>query len=550
LVDLEINQLTALGAKPADDDVFPLDDITALPLGTRKVRFDELGFLELTGGTMTGAITMGTNFIDFQEISPTPANPAAEVARLYSIDINAQTQLAFLNSGGIESIIQRSSARVVAANDATAQSLAMADQVTTGAADEVEINSAFGNIIGGGDLKITDGTFTIAASVLNSTVSLMSGQGYGSIVFPANATNLGATLSITGSKSQVSIKDFTIDGNRANQTSGNGRGIQSGGSGTIFDFHDLQIKETFGPAIYVARGVTADVDVISYGNLLTGIGETGIHYQTFDRAISALNIINDPAQETTNADGITYRTVKDGVIGLSVIEMGATNVLGAFGVSITQTSENIAACGLAFRNNDDDAFVVNSSTVVAASAITVIGGTGPSVTTSSAGNFVAYGTVVAKDITGAGILSSVNSRDNVFTGVIVENASLDGIQISSVNPDLSRRVVVSGFISGNNTDFGFDVAGDVEDYIITEDNVISVVVLSLKRKSSLASMLKSPSPVPIRSHDANCAFVNLAVPAAAGVAPKSICPPEFASVIIALVPSWWKWVLAVKGRLP
>jgi len=62
-MSLEINQLGALGAKPAAADVFALDDITA-PITTKKVRFDELGFLELTGGTMTGDLDMGEQDIN------------------------------------------------------------------------------------------------------------------------------------------------------------------------------------------------------------------------------------------------------------------------------------------------------------------------------------------------------------------------------------------------------------------------------------------------------------------------------------------------------
>jgi len=62
-LSLEINQLGALGAKPADADVFAIDDIT-VPITTKKVRFDELGFLELSGGTMTGTLDMGAQDID------------------------------------------------------------------------------------------------------------------------------------------------------------------------------------------------------------------------------------------------------------------------------------------------------------------------------------------------------------------------------------------------------------------------------------------------------------------------------------------------------
>jgi len=58
LANLEINQLDALSAKPADADVFALDDIDAAPIKTKKVRYDELGFLELSGGTMTGTLTL------------------------------------------------------------------------------------------------------------------------------------------------------------------------------------------------------------------------------------------------------------------------------------------------------------------------------------------------------------------------------------------------------------------------------------------------------------------------------------------------------------
>ncbi len=122
----------------------------------------------------------------------------------------------------------------VAASNADPRSKLRADYVCDGTADNVEIQAAIDSLPSvGGKVVLSEGTFTLAAKVLIDSLTTLEGQGVEiTITTLANSVNDDVLQSrnfstLTGTDSsggehRVQLRDFTIDGNSANQTAGYG----------------------------------------------------------------------------------------------------------------------------------------------------------------------------------------------------------------------------------------------------------------------------------------------------------------------------------------
>ena len=119
----------------------------------------------------------------------------------------------------------RGAAKVVASAAASDLRKAQADYVCDGVADDVQINAAIAALpAGGGKVVLSEGTFNIAASIALVSNLVLQGQGIGvtvlNLVAAANVSVLSAS-----SKSNLALADLTVDGNKANQTSGTNNAI-------------------------------------------------------------------------------------------------------------------------------------------------------------------------------------------------------------------------------------------------------------------------------------------------------------------------------------
>jgi len=95
-----------------------------------------------------------------------------------------------------------------------------------GTADQTEINEALSNLpSGGGIVRIKKGTYNLTGvvEILKSNV-ILEGEGTATLLRVANSANLGDVVRIgnggTVSYTNITVRDFMIDGNQANQTSG------------------------------------------------------------------------------------------------------------------------------------------------------------------------------------------------------------------------------------------------------------------------------------------------------------------------------------------
>lgn len=124
---------------------------------------------------------------------------------------------------------QRGSALVVAASNASPASKAGADYVCDGTNDEIEINNAISELTGGGEVKLTEGTFLPNASIILNDNIHFAGSGNTVIKWPDGRDGFTNIISAEGTESvnkqNIQIKNLTIDGNKANQDFGSQGGI-------------------------------------------------------------------------------------------------------------------------------------------------------------------------------------------------------------------------------------------------------------------------------------------------------------------------------------
>jgi parallel beta-helix repeat protein len=124
---------------------------------------------------------------------------------------------------------------LIAASDSSAQIQAKADYVCDGADDQIEIQAAINALpASGGHIHLSQGRFYIRDTIhLYQYVTLTGtgpGEYYGgttgdTVIYLANGTNRNAIDYVkkpTGRRSSIRLANFTVDGNKSNQTQGHG----------------------------------------------------------------------------------------------------------------------------------------------------------------------------------------------------------------------------------------------------------------------------------------------------------------------------------------
>ena len=111
---------------------------------------------------------------------------------------------------------------LVSASDAGDRS--RADFVCDGVDDNIEIQAAIDTLpTGGGKIVLSEGTFTIAATIVPTNNLVLEGMGESTTIIAANNLddNIIGTLA-AGNLSNARFRSFRIDGNRNNNASGSG----------------------------------------------------------------------------------------------------------------------------------------------------------------------------------------------------------------------------------------------------------------------------------------------------------------------------------------
>ncbi len=108
----------------------------------------------------------------------------------------------------------------VAASDASNASKGRADYQCDGTADEVEINAAIAALSSDGTVMLSEGTFSIAATITVTDKCSLRGQGPDATTIQVAAATQINGITLASSAGDLVIANLTVDGNKDNQTDG------------------------------------------------------------------------------------------------------------------------------------------------------------------------------------------------------------------------------------------------------------------------------------------------------------------------------------------
>jgi parallel beta-helix repeat protein len=305
--------------------------------------------------------------------------------------------------------------KIVAASNSSQAVKDAADYVASGTADQNTINAAL-TAAAGGKVYLTEGTYTINGSISVPNNTTLAGAGAGTVVTIPNNLNTSTNaivISDTATGANVTIQDFRLEGNSANQTSGYYPGIYIEGTGTskltgikitgmfindwqdgIFMYADADsiisnnyFKDNYYNGIYISAYNTSSPDtsyVVITNNIIESGADTGIQVEgVLQATISNNNISNLPdgillyssnttvtGNTMTNVSiaGIYIRSANNTITGNIVTESGGSTdnngiTLASSGNSnlisgnkITDTAHTVTnyAINIAHANADDN----------------------------------------------------------------------------------------------------------------------------------------------------------------------------------------------------
>ena len=424
---------------------------------------DETGSGLLTfNNTPTITTPLFDSFTDFTEIA-SPASPAANTARLHAGDNNGSTQILFEDSAGTDTVIQRGATEVVAANNADAKTKAMADRICNGTNDEVEIQAAIDAVTTvGGTVLLSDGIFTLFATVNPKANVHLKGSGFGTILIPdAATTNFEMLLISTASWTNIIISDMQINGDRVNHAAeSNFRCIRTSVAGNRIILRDLYCHDMLGTGIQL-NAVTqfeiqncivndCTVDGITcganchfgsiYGNTLLDNEDSGIVVsgtaQNSDITISNNTVRNDAGVSV--GFGI-FSSADRTVITSNLVEgtgTGAANI----GIGVQDVPASILPNDVIISNN-----IVKSP---AGDGITIAN----NVTTPI---LITGNTVTDAGVKGINVIANANDKTRVIiSNNIVHDGAAEGIICQVLGAGNLDNVLITGNISGDTRSAG------------------------------------------------------------------------------------------------
>lgn len=314
-----------------------------------------------------------------------------------------------------------------------------------GTADQTEINEAISNLpSGGGIVRIKKGTYNLTGvvEILKSNV-ILEGEGVATLLRVANSANLGDVVRIGNggsvSYTNITVRDFMIDGNQANQTSGANSPLVLWGTAS-YKHSKLTIENLWltGAKQDCLKVIAIEDSVIKncyiYSNTGTAIGLfTSSQYNTIVGNVLASNSygIYDNA---CNYNTITGNVIRNNGYGFYVNsgwrEVFTGNMVFTstnYGVYLVG-AQRVAVTGNHFYGDSWSIVVGNSSNATKYNVIT--GNTITYPTSQGIALYYGSGTTVSNVISGNHIFGAGGhgiylyaSSFNTITGNAIDNAS-------------------------------------------------------------------------------------------------------------------------------
>jgi len=189
----------------------------------------------------------------------------------------------------------RTATYVVAASDAPAHVKAQADYVCDGTADDVQIQAAIDALpADGGKVVLSEGNFLGGKVTLDNYVTI-EGQGEGTIYKLADATN--DFIFTASTKTGVKLLNFTVDGNKANQTTYSAGIYLSGCNRCLVD---LYVHDVYGSGV--------NFDNITINSEVRGTIADCTHNNIIIATLSAENIVRITRSSGSSESGLSFYT--------------------------------------------------------------------------------------------------------------------------------------------------------------------------------------------------------------------------------------------------
>ena len=395
----------------------------------------------------------------------TSTRPAAPSTGMLYFDTTTNQMLQYNGSKWLSD--RNSSTKIVAANNSSQALKDSADYVASGAGDQAIINTAL-TAASGGSVYLAEGTYIVNAPITVPNNTTLSGSGAGTVITIPNALNGSfniITNNDTTTGTHITIHDLLIDGNKANQTAGTGKGIYliGMGGGTGSSARDgAEIRNTYiknlinGIAISV---VNSNNNIIS-GNSVVGNPNLGIYLNnSSNNIISANNVQGNNfgiyVGTSSNNNSVTGNTSQGNSYGIYIYSSSANVVTGNtaqgnsnYGILLDMSADNNNVSGNNVQGNTNYGIgIYGSSNSITGNKLYDNGGAG----TNNAIylNTATNNTIVGNDITDSSCTGScfaINISDAASTGNLLSANRLSSPETLN---DLASNTNYNGQTNGN-----------------------------------------------------------------------------------------------------
>ncbi len=247
----------------------------------------------------------------------------------------------------------------------------------------------------GGTVYLMEGTYIIDGAITPAAKTRLVGAGPGTVITLKNAINATVDAITVGSVNEVEISNLSLNGNKANNSSGAQVGIGIGTSGsatqTGTNMHDLTISN------FRSEGI----------KLVTGKSSRLTNSSIFSNDI-----------------GISFNAVTEMTISNNTISSNVTRGIAIFSTNSTISGNMMRANGTAIYAQSAGQNTISNNTITASTS------TGISLSSSSN-----YNTITGNTITGGSAegISTSSSSHNVIANNVVEGNTSHGIAVSFVS---------------------------------------------------------------------------------------------------------------------
>ena len=277
---------------------------------------------QVTGTVRANAVALGTDTTGAYVATIADAGNS----KITVVGSGSETAAVTLDVNGA---LVRSATQHVCASDADDQ--ITCDIVSNGTDDNVDIVAAITALPAtGGSVSLSDGTFNVSVITIAKDNVLIQGQGESTIVRLQNTENVDVFEGT--SRSNVTIRDLKIDGNKINNLSGLGRGIDFAAAGTTnITIERVWVLNTSDRGIRLADSIHSRI----LNSIIQGTQAEGIVFEesasTFQYGLIQGNTLLDTGVD----DSIhALRVVGNGV----VVDSNTIDTSGAFGISISAST--------------------------------------------------------------------------------------------------------------------------------------------------------------------------------------------------------------------